>query len=121
MEIIDRKDPVVVISHMNPDGDAIGSSLALALFLRNQDVPVSVILPNEVPDFLKWLPGFELVSVYSLQREVCKELGIVEGKDFVEKIIDGENMKPGKIILEGQEVNIVEKQEADFPVKSAFL
>lgn len=74
VEVIGRKEPVVVISHLNPDGDAIGSSLALALFLQKKDVPVSVIIPNLVPEFLQWLPGYDMVRIYQQQRRQCKEL-----------------------------------------------
>lgn len=98
-EIIKKKDPVVVISHMNPDGDAIGSSLALALFLKNQDVPVNVILPNEVPDFLKWLPGYELVSIFSSQKVQCKSLVENASCVFLVDFNDPERMGGLKNIL----------------------
>ena len=65
---------MVVISHVNPDGDALGSGLALALFLKKFDVPVSVIMPNNVPEFLSWLPGFEMVLTYKKRKKQCKAL-----------------------------------------------
>ncbi|MBN2251958.1 MAG: thioredoxin family protein [Candidatus Altiarchaeota archaeon] len=46
-----------------------------------------------------------------LLREAAKELDLVEGRDYVEKLIDGESVKPGKIVLDGQEYNIVESAE----------
>lgn len=73
IKIIDMKEPVVVISHINPDGDAIGSSAALAIFLRKLNVPVTVIIPNEVPDFLKWLPGYEMVLTYKKEKAECSK------------------------------------------------
>jgi bifunctional oligoribonuclease and PAP phosphatase NrnA len=73
-KILEKREPVVVISHVNPDGDAIGSSLALALFLKRMDVPVSVIIPNLVPEFLQWLPGYEMVLTYQKKKTQCKEL-----------------------------------------------
>jgi phosphoesterase RecJ-like protein len=73
-EIIDAREPVVLISHLNPDGDAIGSSVALALFLKNLSVPVSVIVPNKVPEFLKWLPGYEMVLTWQEKKRECKKL-----------------------------------------------
>ncbi len=74
LEIIGEKEPVLILSHRNPDGDAIGSSLALALFFKRLDIPVDVMLPNEVPDFLQWLPGYDLLSVYASNSEKGKEL-----------------------------------------------
>lgn len=44
-------------------------------------------------------------------REVAKELGWVEGKDFVEKLIDGQDIKPGEIELEGEKFIVVRKPE----------
>jgi len=73
-EIIRKKEPVVLISHLNPDGDGVGSSVALALFLRNKNVPVNVIIPNKVPEFLSWLPGFDLVSVFQEKKRQCRKL-----------------------------------------------
>ncbi|MEX0987867.1 MAG: bifunctional oligoribonuclease/PAP phosphatase NrnA [Bacteroidales bacterium] len=73
-KIIEKKDPVVIISHINPDGDAIGSSSALALYLKKKGVPVSVIIPNKVPEFLQWMPGFDMVKTYKEQKEACKKL-----------------------------------------------
>src|SRR6056297_1657466 len=72
--IIAQKEPVVVISHINPDGDAIGSSAALALYLKKKGVPVTVVIPNEVPDFLRWLPGFEMVLTYKKNRDACRKV-----------------------------------------------
>lgn len=69
--IIATRKPVVIISHINPDGDAIGSTLALALFFDRQNVPVTVIIPNEAPEFLRWLPGFQLVKVYLTNKSDC--------------------------------------------------
>lgn len=73
-EIFKTAQPVVIITHRNPDGDAIGSSTALGLFLRKKQIPVNIIIPNEVPAFLKWLPGCELVSIFQNDSKHCKEL-----------------------------------------------
>ena len=53
-----KRRRIVVLSHVNPDGDSIGSSLALYHFLRQEEErEVSVIIPNDLPAFLQWLPG----------------------------------------------------------------
>ena len=54
----------VIIAHTNPDGDAIGSSLALYHYLRYLRKNAYVIMPNQFPDFLKWLPGADNVMIY---------------------------------------------------------
>ena len=45
----------VVISHHNPDGDALGSSMALYHYLKLKGADVAVVLPNAYPDFLEWM------------------------------------------------------------------
>jgi len=47
---------VVVVPHKNPDGDAIGASLAMCHYLEDKGHTVTVVSPNDYPEFLKWLP-----------------------------------------------------------------
>ena len=54
---LERAEKMVIVSHISPDGDAIGSSLGLWHFLNSQEKTVNVIVPNAFPDFLKWMPG----------------------------------------------------------------
>ena len=65
---------IVIIPHRSPDGDAMGSTLALyhLLLKLNQD-PV-VIAPNEFPDFLAWLPASEKVIVFEKDKERIGEI-----------------------------------------------
>lgn len=48
---------VVITTHVNPDGDAIGSSLGLWHWLRGRGVDAHVVLPNAAPTNLRWMPG----------------------------------------------------------------
>ncbi len=48
-------------THLNPDGDALGSMFALALVLRDQGKEVWCYLEEEIPTIYQWLPGQELV------------------------------------------------------------
>jgi phosphoesterase RecJ-like protein len=48
---------IVIVPHKNPDGDAIGSTLALYHYLSEKGHHASVIAPNDYPEFLKWIPG----------------------------------------------------------------
>lgn len=54
--VVDAGRRFVVLSHKNPDGDAVGSSLALCLYLRSIGKDATVVLPNRFPDFFSWLP-----------------------------------------------------------------
>lgn len=55
-QLIKTKKNILILAHQNPDGDAIGSSLGLYHFLRTLGVQSTIIVPNEFPKFLKWLP-----------------------------------------------------------------
>lgn len=63
--LLKKSDNIVIVTHFNPDGDAIGSSLALYNYLVKTGKHVSVITPNDYPDFLQWLPGNKKVVEYS--------------------------------------------------------
>ena len=68
-QLLDTPKKIVIVSHKNPDGDAIGSSLALFHYLTKTNHLATVILPNDYPDFLKWLPGEDLILKYDSQKE----------------------------------------------------
>lgn len=65
---------IVIVPHKGPDGDAIGSTLGLYHFLKDKGHDVTVISPNDYPQFLKWLPGQEDILIYENQREYCNNL-----------------------------------------------
>ena len=56
---------IVIIPHKNPDGDALGSALALNYFLNKTGHYSIVIAPNEYPVFLDWMPNQEKVIKFS--------------------------------------------------------
>lgn len=67
-ELINQSNNVVILTHMSPDGDAMGSSLAMRHFLEAQGKQVAVIVPNAFPDFLAWLPKADQDIIYETQR-----------------------------------------------------
>src|SRR5690606_8858446 len=69
----DRKE-IIIITHKNPDGDAIGSSLALYGFLLKLNHQVKVIVPNDFPDFLKWMPKADEIIIFEYQKEAASDL-----------------------------------------------
>ena len=74
---------IVITCHRGPDGDAIGSTTALASWLRRRmpDTDIRVIAPNIFPDFLKWIPGAEEILIYEGHEEEVRP--IVEAADLV--------------------------------------
>jgi phosphoesterase RecJ-like protein len=53
---IAANDTFLITAHENPDGDAVGSSLALANYLLNSGKHVSVFFPDSIPDNYRFLP-----------------------------------------------------------------
>lgn len=63
----------VITTHHKPDGDAMGSSLGLYLFLKGI-MKVQVITPTDYPDFLNWLPGNADVMIYEGNETAANKL-----------------------------------------------
>ena len=68
-EFITQYKRVVIVSHVNPDGDAIGSSLAFYFFLLKLGIDAKVIIPNDFPSFLSWMPGIDDILIYDKNTE----------------------------------------------------
>lgn len=66
--LIGCSDRIVITTHHNPDGDAIGSSLGLQHILSTMGVSSEVVTPNGIPEFLMWLPGAKNVTRYTRDR-----------------------------------------------------
>ena len=65
---------ITIVPHRNPDGDAMGSTLALYHALKQLQHNVIVMAPNEFPDFLAWLPESEKVIVFERSYDTCKSI-----------------------------------------------
>ena len=61
---IDKADKIAIVVHVGPDGDAMGSSLALWHYLMTIDKEPVVVVPTAFPAFLAWMPGAENVLVH---------------------------------------------------------
>jgi phosphoesterase RecJ-like protein len=63
-EYLAQSERIMIIGHRSPDGDAIGSSMAMTLFLRSIGKEVSTWVPDDFPDFLRSIPGADEVCIY---------------------------------------------------------
>jgi len=72
---------IIIIPHKNPDGDALGSSLALNAFLTKTGHDSRVITPNEYPEFLDWMPGQEQIIKFSQATD--KTIQMIENADII--------------------------------------
>ncbi len=70
---VEYADKIVIVTHISPDGDAIGSSLGLYHFLLEQDKQVNVIVPNDFPNFLKWMKGAHDIIIHEKNKEIAEE------------------------------------------------
>jgi len=78
---IEESNDFVIVTHLSPDGDAIGSSLALAHFLKFLKKKVTVIVPNAYSDFLKWMPG--VGQIINFQEKQAFAEGVIAGTDLI--------------------------------------
>ncbi len=69
-----EKRKIVIISHTNPDGDAVGSSLALFNYFLIKNQEVNVILPNNFPEYLGWMKGSDSIFFYNLKKIESNQL-----------------------------------------------
>jgi len=65
---LSKSRKVVIVTHVKPDADALGSSLGLAGFLKKKGHQVQVITPTDYPDFLHWMPGNREVMIFQKER-----------------------------------------------------
>jgi phosphoesterase RecJ-like protein len=72
-KLIRQKSNFVIVTHWSPDGDAMGSSLGLYHFLKALKKKVKVIVPNDYPDFLKWLPGSKDVIIHENNSSLAEK------------------------------------------------
>ena len=85
--LIERPAKVAIVTHQNPDADALGSSLGLSLYLQKKGHEVTVISPTDYPNFLNWMKGQEEVLIYEspqqdTARRALDEADIIFCLDF---------------------------------------
>ena len=73
-QLISDAQNIIVTCHKSPDGDAIGSCLGWAEYLRSRGKEPTVIVPDQFPDFLLWMPNTEKIVRYDKHREKCDML-----------------------------------------------
>ncbi len=71
-EIVGKTHKAIITAHASPDGDAIGSSLGLAGYLRRRGIEVTLVMPDRLPEFLMWLPGAGDIVCYDSDAERAK-------------------------------------------------
>ncbi len=94
--MLSKAQSVAILTHMSPDGDALGSSLAMCHYLRTLGKePVAVISPNRFPEFLNWLPGTEDILIYENSEQECNT--IIASADLIICLDFNEEKRIGKV------------------------
>lgn len=95
---IEKGDSFVIVTHISPDGDAIGSSLGLYHYLSviGKD-NVNIIVPNAFPAFLKWMPGAKDIMTYENQEEQQYAERLIQEADVIFCLDFNELKRIGKL------------------------
>ena len=80
-KLITKSNKFVIVPHSNPDGDALGSCLALWHFLKKKNKRAVIISPTEYPSFLKWLPGEKNIINYN--NNVISSNNLISKSDVI--------------------------------------
>ncbi len=70
--LLSEPQKIVIVPHKNPDGDAIGSTLALWHYLTNAGQEANIVTPNDYPKFLKWMSGNEHILNFEKENSQAK-------------------------------------------------
>lgn len=72
-KLVSASKTISIVTHVNPDGDAMGSSLGLYHYLKTKGKSVKVIVPNAFPDFLTWMPASKQAMVFEGNEKVVEK------------------------------------------------
>ncbi len=71
-DLLAGKKKIFIVTHKNPDGDAIGSEVGWGRFLMKMGHEVTMTVPNEFPDFLNWIEGSNAILLWTTAAEKIK-------------------------------------------------
>lgn len=84
-ELIISAKNLAIVMHVNPDGDALGSALALYQYARQQNITATVVSPTPITEALDWLPYRQEVFIFDEKQQAHKkELQLFDSIIFVD-------------------------------------
>lgn len=95
IDYVDKASSVLIIGHENPDGDAVGSVLGLYHVLNQHKKHVVPIFPNDAPEFLKWLPGYNEAMHYN--KDIQEVIDVFSHADLIFCLDFNERKRVGKM------------------------
>ncbi len=85
-QLFTKAKNIVIVAHVGPDGDALGSSLGLWHYFNIKKKKATVIYPSQYPEFIGWMSGAEKSLIYTLEKEkadkLIKECDLIVALDF---------------------------------------
>lgn len=102
-EALRGKRHILLITHVNPDGDAIGSLLSLGLYLEQQGHQVTMLAPTPLPDFSLRMQSVERILVYSQNPVYSETLTLPESVDLIVLVDTGDVQRIARIYEEQRE------------------
>jgi bifunctional oligoribonuclease and PAP phosphatase NrnA len=81
LKLFSTSENILLICHINPDGDSIGAQLALYHYFKENGKIVDMMAPNHLQEFLKWMDGASLINVFIKDRKTCRKL--IEKADLI--------------------------------------
>ncbi|HBZ24949.1 MAG TPA: DHH family phosphoesterase [Rikenellaceae bacterium] len=72
---------ILIISHTNPDGDAVGSVVAMRNYLHSKGISSTIVLPNDYPDYLEFLDDREKILIY--KKDPQKIIALADSSDLI--------------------------------------
>lgn len=79
--LLNEANRIVVTAHKSPDGDAVGSATALALYLKKIGKDAVVCLPDGFAEFLEWVPGADAILLFDTHEDKVREA--IDGADLI--------------------------------------
>jgi len=112
---IEKGERFVIVSHVSPDGDALGSSLGIYHFLNEYGKDyVNVVVPNQFPSFYKWMPGVKEIVIHEeypdFAEKLIREADVIFCLDFnepkrIEKLAPAVVSAPGRKVMIDHHLN----------------
>jgi phosphoesterase RecJ-like protein len=82
IRLVEKNDRFLITSHQRPDGDSIGSQLALAEGLRSLGKNADIVNADPYPKNFQFLPGVERIRIDSKVADHYQALFILECNSF---------------------------------------
>ena len=129
-EYLQQAKNVVIVMHTNPDGDAVGSSLALKHVLAMMNISATIVVANDLPDFLQWMNDSDTIEVYIRRKQqardaikaadliFCLDFNALDRIDVLENIVR-ETTVP-RILIDHHITSKTDKKTNDFDLKFSY-